>query len=467
MLLFALCCIALFSFLAHRYARTHVRSLFLHIEHILWGNLSRPELRKFLILAAMGVVTMTTTWGLKTLKDSFFIEFVGPNMLWHAKLVSVVALVPLIFLYNFLTTKFTLEKIFSIICTAYALLFLTIGSFCLLADPATKTIKFLEISSYWIGWLAYLGTESFSTLIATHYYTYIASTTTTESAKRGFGLIIVATQIGNYLGPTGVIHSIKTLGFAHLLHVFSCMILFIPLFMKIYTTLIPVSLRVSDDASRSTAPVKIHGIFEGIRLLANNPYLLGLAFITIFHEAIGTMLDLQFKILISNEFSGIAYAQYYGSYAQANALLGIFFGFFGTSFLLRKLGIKTCLVLYPLLIGSVVAYIWAAPELSIFFIGMVCIKTLGYTLNRPLQEIMFIPTTRPVKTQVKSIVDGLGKRGGKAVGASVLGALGYLQLELFTSSIYTALLTIAIWLGIAASTGKKYEELINNKQIIG
>ena len=119
------------------------------------------------------------------------------------------------------------------------------------------------------------------------------------------------------------------------------------------------------------------------------------------------------------------------------------------------------------MIGSVVGYIWFHPALNLFFVGMVCIKTLGYTLNRPIQEIMFIPTSRSVKTQVKSIIDGLGKRGGKAVAASVLRLLVLFPGELFTSSIYASLATVAVWLGIAVATGKKYEHLINNKEIIG
>ncbi len=437
-----------------------------HIEHILWGNLTGPELKKFLILSVLGMVLMMSTWGLKTLKDSLFIQFVGAHELGTAKLVSVATLLPLIFFYNFLASRFSLERIFIVICSVYATLFLGIGWGCLLTPPDTTGTLFFGASSSLIGWLAYLGTESFSSLITNHYYTYIAATTTTESAKRGFGLIIVATQIGNLLGPTSVMKSIDAFGFGKLLQLFALLIFTLPLLVKMYTRFVPHFLRTSDDA-------KIHEekkeptIFEGLNLLASNPYLMGLSLITIFQEFIGTMLDLQFKIMMSKEYTGVAYVQYFGSYAQANAILGIIFGFFGTSILLRKLGIRTCLFLYPFMIGSVVAYIWWHPALNLFFLGMVCIKTLGYTLNRPIQEIMFIPTTRSVKTQVKSIVDGLGKRGGKAAAGLILRGLAFIQGDLLTSSIYASLVTIAVWLGIAASTGKKYEQLMDNKEIIG
>jgi len=448
------------------YLQERLRTVALKIEHTLWGNLTKPELKKFLILSALGMVLMISTWGLKTLKDSLFIQFVGVEELGTAKLVSVATLLPLIFLYNFLASHVSLERVFVIICTVYAAIFLGIGWGCLLTPSGTNNFLFFGAPSYLIGWLAYLGTESFSSLITNHYYTYIASTTTTESAKRGFGLIIVATQIGNLLGPTSVMKSIDALGFGKLLQFFAILIFTLPLLVKVYTRFVPLSLRVSDDA-QVAAPKTAQPIFSGLTLLAQNPYLMGLSLITIFQEFIGTMLDLQFKIMMSKEYAGIAYVQYFGSYAQANAILGIIFGFFGTSILLRKLGIRTCLFLYPFMIGSVVAYIWWHPALNLFFIGMVCIKTLGYTLNRPIQEIMFIPTTRSVKTQVKSIVDGLGKRGGKAAAGLILRALGFVQIELLSASIYTSLLTIAIWLGIAASTGKKYEHLINNKEIIG
>lgn len=471
MLFFASLCTSLILFLVlaaylSSSLQEKLRNAALEIERGLWGNLSRPELKKFLILALMGMVIMITTWGLKTLKDSLFIQFVGVDELSTAKLVSVGTLIPLIFFYNFLTTKFSLERIFGIVSTVYAVLFFGIGGACLFLNPSIQNQVISGISVYWIGWIAYLGTESFSSLITNHYYTYIASTTTTESAKRGFGLIIVATQLGNLLGPTSVMNTIDGLGFGKLLQLFAGLIFILPVFVKIYTRVIPAILRTSDDSQASTEKTA-PSMFTGLSLLAKNPYLMGLSLITVFHEFIGTMLDLQFKIMISKQYSGIAYAQYFGSYAQANAILGIVFGFFGTSFVLRRFGIQLCLFLYPLLIGGVVGYIWFHPALNLFFVGMVCIKTLGYTLNRPIQEIMFIPTSRSVKTQVKSIIDGLGKRGGKAVAASVLRLLALFPAELLTSSIYTSLATVAIWLGIAVNTGKKYEELINNKEIIG
>ena len=471
MLFLASLCVSIILFLAliiylSPFLQEHLRSVALKVEHTLWGNLSKPELKKFLILALMGMVIMIATWGLKTLKDSLFIQFVGAEELSTAKFVSVGTLIPLIFFYNYLTTRFSLERIFAVVSTVYAVIFFGIGWACLFANPGTKELLVCGLSSYWIGWLAYLGTESFSSLITNHYYTYIASTTTTESAKRGFGLIIVATQLGNLLGPTSVMKSIDVLGFGRLLQLFAVLIFALPLFVKIYTSAIPATLRSSDDSQVSTQKTT-PSMFDGLSLLARNPYLMGLSFITVFHEFIGTMLDLQFKIMISKQYTGIAYAQYFGSYAQANAILGIVFGFFGTSFVLRRFGIRLCLFLYPLMIGSIVGYIWFHPELSLFFAGMVCIKTLGYTLNRPIQEIMFIPTSRSVKTQVKSIIDGLGKRGGKAFAASVLRLLTHFPGELFTSSIYASLATVAVWLGIAVTTGKKYEQLINNKEIIG
>jgi ATP/ADP translocase len=455
--------------LLDRDVRNTIKNIFQKIEHLIWGNIKAEELSKFLYLAVIAIIAMTCTWGLKTLKDSLFIDFVGPTFLTHAKIVSIAILIPLVFFYNYIAARISLEKIFTFICYFYGSLFLGIGTLCFLANAQVP----LPIPTSLIGWLAYVGTESFSSLLVSHYFTYLASINTTESAKRGYGLIIVATQIGNLLGPTCVIFAIKAVGFSNLLYFFGSLIFVIPSLIYLFIRKIPASLRTSDETKLITESSSVHAqtadksFFTGIKLLYHNPYLLGLATITSMHEIISQMLDLQFKIQISQHFHGADFAAYMGSYAQMNAILGIIFGFFGTSFLLRKLEIKNCLILYPLLLASIVSLVWYFPATQFFFAGMIAIKTLGYTLNRPINEIMFIPTTKSVKTQVKSIVDSLGKRGGKALGASILSSLSNLQLPLLTATTYTSLALLTVWVGVATATGKKYESLVKNKDIIG
>ncbi|MBM3894235.1 hypothetical protein FJ366_01405 [Candidatus Dependentiae bacterium] len=451
-------------------SKTTLKPILFNIEHFLWGNIHPAELSKFLYLSRIAIIIMTCTWGLKTLKDSLFIDFVGRESLTLAKNTSIAILIPLVLLYNYAITKIALEKLFSIICITYASLFI-----------GTTTLHYyinagyiLPIPSSIIGWIYYIGIESFASLLVSHYFTYLASINTTESAKRGYGLIIVATQLGNLAGPTCVILTIQQYGFNALICFFALLALSVPFFIYQFITRIPKNLRQSDEnkadthleAATEVATSKT-SFLEGIRLLYKSPYLLGLATITTMQEIISQMLDLQFKIQISYHYHGPDFAAYMGSYAQMNAILGILFGFFGTSFLLRKLEIKNCLILYPALLAAVVTFVWYFPATQFFFAGMIIIKTLGYTLNRPIQEIMFIPTTKMVKTQVKSIVDSLGKRGGKSLGASILRALSSLDSQLLTSTTFASLGLLTMWVGIAIKTGSKYEKLMKNKEIIG
>ncbi len=449
--------------------RSKIRTLGLHIEKFLWGNLSPEELVKFLILAALGTTIMISSWGLKTFKDGVFIDLVGRDSIGTAKQISVGIIIPLVLLYNFLVTRYKLETIFTLISGTYSALFIGVGILYSMVDGATHTIPALDIASHWLGWITYIGSESFSSLIVAHYFGYIASTTTTESAKRGYGLIIVATQIGNYLGPTGVKHSIHLLGFTKLFQAMGLLALCVPLIVKAYTRYVPARLRTSDNALKGAhnPTATPSGLLDGIRLLLKHNYLIGLASLTTIYEVVASMLDLQFKVLASNQYSGVAYVEYYASYVQTIALLGIVFGLIGTSYFLRVLGIRTCLVLYPLMLGGILAYVWSCPTLHIFFAAMVIMKTLGYTLSRPIQEIMFIPTTTAVKTQVKSVVDSICKRGAKAIAGHLLSWFPTNPVDLLTSSTYTSLGFIGLGVAVAASIGKQYESLIKDKTIIG
>lgn len=462
-------CVALLLPLFSSTVREKIRHLLRPLGAILWGNLSAEELTKFLILALLGTVIMATAWGLKTFKDAVFLDLVGREFLTTAKQISVAIIIPLVLLYNYLATHYKLETIFTIISCTYSAFFILAGILYAMIDGVSHTLPALNIASHWLGWITYVGAESFTSLIAAHYFSYIASTTTTESAKRGYGLIIVATQIGNYLGPTGVIHSVEYLGFARLFQGLGGIIFCIPAIVTAYTTYVPAALRKSDDTQEGVhKPRATHrGLLDGLNLLVKHNYLLGLASLTTIYEITASMLDLQFKILASSQYQGVAYVAYYGSYVQAIAILGVIFGLFGTSFFLRTLGIRACLILYPLTLGGVLTYVWANPTLQIFFAAMVIIKTLGYTLNRPIQEIMFIPTTTSVKTQVKSVIDSICKRGGKALAGFILGLFPKDPVLLLSSSTYASLGVIGLGLGVAASIGKQYENLINNKTIIG
>ena len=441
------------------------------LEHLLWGNIKDEELAKFIYLALIAATITTCTWGLKTLKESLLTDFVGKGSLAHAKIASISLIIPLVFFYNFFANKISLESIFTFICTIYSALFIITGILYFIATSDPALFLLLKIPPATIGWLAYLGTESFSSLLVSHYFVYLASTNTTDSAKRGYGLIIFATQLGNLFGPTIIVSSLAAVGFSNLVFGFSLLILTIPLFIKLFTNNVSAHLRKSDapeeKISKTHNPLEEKSFFQGVSLLYQNPYLMGLATITTLHEVISSMLDLQFKIQVNEYYTGIDYATYMGSFAQMNAILGILFGFFGTSFLLRKIEIRSCLILYPLLLAGIVWSIWSIPSIQVFFAGMIAIKTLGYTLNRPIQEIMFIPTSNAVKTQTKSIIDSIGKRGGKALGASIVHALTNLSESLLTATTYTSLALLTGWVVIAIKTGTKYKNLIKNKIIVG
>jgi ATP/ADP translocase len=454
---------------------TRVRNFFITflkpLEHLLWGNIKDEELLKFIYLSLIVATITTCTWGLKTLKDSLLTDFVGRGSLAHAKIASISLIIPVVFLYNFFANKISLESIFTFICSIYSALFIITGTLYFIATTNPELLTSLSIPQATVGWLAYLGTESFSSLLVSHYFVYLASINTTDSAKRGYGLIIFATQLGNLIGPTIVVNTLSLVGFSNLLFGFSLLILTIPLFIKLFTNNIPRHLRASDTPeekiSKTHNPLEEKSFFQGVSLLYQNPYLMGLATITTLHEVISSMLDLQFKIQVNEYYTGIDYATYMGSFAQMNAVLGILFGFFGTSFLLRKMELRSCLILYPLLLAVIVWIIWIIPSIQIFFAGMIAIKTLGYTLNRPIQEIMFIPTSNAVKTQTKSIIDSIGKRGGKALGASIVQTLSTISENLLTSTTYTSLALLTGWVLIAVKTGTKYKKLIKNKIIVG
>ena len=66
-------CIALLIPFFFKTVRSKALQALETIEKFLWGNLSKEELNKFMILATLGTTIMITAWGLKTFKDGVLI----------------------------------------------------------------------------------------------------------------------------------------------------------------------------------------------------------------------------------------------------------------------------------------------------------------------------------------------------------------------------------------------------------
>jgi ATP:ADP antiporter, AAA family len=428
------------------------------VSCFLWGNLSREEYKKFGLLAATLLFIVGTYWLLRPIKDALFANTVGSLYLPYAKVVSAIFLIPIILLYSKLVDIFEKQQLFYIIAPCYGVFFLCIAYF--LANSVAELGNPVPCRYQILGWTVYLGVESFILLVISLFWSFVASTTGTASAKRGYALIFAGAQIGTIIGPEFSKHATQV-GIPLLLFIAACGIFTIPLMIMLFVKLHP---QVLDAAAQEIKTPT--GFTEGLRLLFTRPYLIGILGIATLGCIVSTILEFALIYRAKETFhSTEKIIEFLGLYGQSANILTLFLALFGTSFIIRKFGLTLSLVAYSVTVGVVVYAVWCSPTLWVLFTAMVTIKCLSYGLNGPCKEIAYIPTSKDVKFKAKGWIDTIGYRSAESIGGAVGVFFPVITNLIFFGSIISFGVVI-LWIIAGIYVGMKNTQLLKENKII-
>jgi AAA family ATP:ADP antiporter len=459
-----------------------VKNAVTKVIRFLWGDLTPDELKRFWRLSTIFFVLIGVYWFIRVMKDPVFSLLVGYKYQPFAKIVSLFVVVGAVLLYSKLVDLLKKNVLFYLICSFFGLSFLGLGyvishpGILSTATGSTLSSTFSFIPGSFLGWFIYCFIESFGSIVPALFLAIVASTMSTELAKKGYGMIYAFGQLGVILGTGFVASYVKTLGFGILFAMGGIFIGILPFLMKWYMTTSPIAIERQCSSSEQKPKT---GILEGLRLLLSRPYIAGLFVVTTMYEVIGTIVEFQMG-LCATETYGVS-AEGIASFAWLKAMngmsvgiLSLAFALFGTSFLMRRLGLKFCIISYPTMIGITIATIFgfycAGASLYFlmwaFFCAVVLFKGLSYTLNNPSKEVMYIPTSNDVKFKAKGWIDGFGSRAAKSTGALVTGSLGANLSALIVFGSVAALGIVAFWVFVAAYVGNTFNKLQAENKIV-
>jgi len=424
-----------------------------------WGNLSVSEIKRFGLLALALMLTLGPYWMLRVVREAIFIDLVGVRLQPWGKIASVLFIVPLVLFYSKLIDFVKKEKLFYVIYSAYVSLFLAIAFFT--QFPPGLTLPFIPGKLF--GWVSYVIIESFGALAPALFWSFVASYTTTASAKRGYGMILSITQIGTISGTLFIANFSERLGLPFIIVIATMFIAMVPLVIRKFLT---VNNIPTTEFLRTNKPKT--GFLEGLRLLVKQPYLLGIFIITTGYEITGTFLEFQMNILGHKYYpTREMFAAFYGRYGFYTNMLAFLFALMGTSFFLRKFGLRICLLLFPAATGVIILSARFFPVLPVIFVSMIILKGLSYSLNNPSKEILYIPTSRDAKFKAKGWIDIFGQRSVKASGSGINAFFRNLAPPVTIAYATPILLSfVSVWLIIARLVGVKHHKLIKEKDII-
>jgi len=333
---------------------------------LIWGDMEPEELKRFGILSAMFFMIIGVYWMLRAMKDSQFDFLVGYQYQPYAKILSPFFVVTMVLFYNKLIDALKRKALFYTVIAFYSLGFLFISfsmlypSFFVMHSNAFLAPVLSFVPGKVIGWFTYFFLESYGSLVVVMFWSLVASTTTAESAKKGYGMIMAFGQTGLLVGTTFVIRYVSKIGMGVIFGIGGVVVFMVPLLLRLYLKHFPE--QVESAASAVKKPKT--GMFEGLKLLIKTPYIAGLFVVTTMYEIITTIVEYQMGMCIAKIYpskldAGAAFTWFKAWNGFSVGVLSLLFALLGTSFFMRKFGLRFCLISFPAAIGITIASLFA------------------------------------------------------------------------------------------------------------
>jgi len=195
-------------------------------------------------------------------------------------------------------------------------------------------------------------------------------------------------------------------------------------------------------------------------------YLMLLAAIVTLTFVVPTFIDWQSKTVIENTFQPDEYTTFFGYFHAGLLVVPFFISILMTSNIIKRFGIRLTILLYPLILILCCLGIAAVPGIffAIFIKGSD--KSLSFSLNQAVRELLYIPISPEHKYKAKIFIDMFINRFAKGIGALILFIFIFIHLEWnvrvrIVSAI--AILFILAWFFLNLKASKEYTIRVKSK----
>lgn len=490
-----------------RYTGQAKRALGRLYKRLYGDKLPPSEMLRTLCLAMTLFFMIGGYWLLRSLKDSVLMALCGVQAIPKAKMLSVFVVLGVVSVYNhLLDSNLAKHQLFYIFGTFYFCVFTIIA--VLLMNPEIGLANTIQSESRILGWVNYCAIESFGSVMVSLFWSFANSNITLETAKSSYGVMVAFAQLGSILGPALVTRFAEVWGIAqcYLLGGLNMLLLqgTMYFYVKTYGTSESRELAAKEKESAAKvssdevdAPPKKKkeraGVLEGLVLFWKYNYVKGIFAISCLFMVEVTIVDFTLKILAKEYFSeeypceisnpdcynaetkefGLtqeatnAIASFMGLFGVATNSLSFVFSLLGTSAIIRRLGLRLTLLLFPSLCLIVIIVVRLKPTLFVVFLAMIILKANSYALNNPTKEILYQPTSNAVRYKAKSWIDIFGARGSKALGSVVTNAFSDSAEHLVANGSIVGMAVSCFLIWNARFMGKLFDDYTDSGYVVG
>jgi len=450
-------------------------------------QVDRSERVKLALLTLTFFFVIASYTLVKELKDSIFMTVVGKGYLPWVKIVAIGAMVPAVFLYSFFVDKMRRYQLLALYSLIYGVLGLIFVYF--IGHPTIGISNTVASPFRLFGWLFYFFIEGYSPFIVGVFWAFANSITTPEASKKNYGLMVAGSKFGGLLAALAawyflspkVLQLSDTAKHQCLAGASAILLLIVPAVIFLLTKKVPAKLlhgyeaayQLEKEQKKSKEETQKVGIFDGLKMFMQQPYVLGIFGYIFFYEVSFAVLDYQRKCLISDCSSGTAELsrEFFGQIFLVH-LSGCLFSLIGTSILMRKLGERKCLMLVPIVSGILFLYFIMVNTKTAVLIAFVGLRALNYGFSYPVRESLYIPTVKEIKFKSKSWIDAFGTKIAKGFGSS-FNLMAFRILSRFGGGAFLTIngaflfMIVGFWSVTAFLLGKRYQKAIDNNEVIG
>jgi AAA family ATP:ADP antiporter len=376
-------------------------------------------------------------------------------------------------LYSFLVDRLKKYQVFLACLLSYSILALIFG--LALYHPVYGVSNTNSSPFRILGWLFYIYMDLYMVFIISTFWAFSNSINDVDSAKKNYGFIAGMSKLGGIIAPlfgwmllnrtnwseANIIPGLVALSGLFLAIAALCIYRIIKTVPKKNLHGYEAAYQVEKE-KRKAGTAKT-GIFEGVRLMVAQPYVLGIFGLVYAAEIILHIIDYQMQLLLEVKyFKAIgAISSFMFIYTTAWQTVGFVFAFLGVSFFVQRFDIPICLISVPIFIAGLVLGLLFFPSLATVFIVMVFLRAIQYGFNHPVREMLYIPTVKDIKFKSKAWIDSFGRYFSKASGATV-NLFSQLAMQCGIS------LVVAVgWIVLSVLVGQKYKETVDSGKVIG
>jgi AAA family ATP:ADP antiporter len=422
---------------------------------------------------------------IKEMKDAVFMIIVGKKYIPDVKVLSWFFMIPLVFIYSWIAGRVKRHWIIIIYSLIYGIGGIILSYF--LANPEIGIINKLANPSRLFGWIFYLFFEGHYPFTVGILWTFLSSVSQPKDVRSTYMVITVATKLGGmFFAAIAWIIASKTLCFSFAKQDIASYLIIMN-FASISTLIIPILIwylvfNVSEKnllgyshqpklENKNLNDKKVESNNgSGFMLLLKNPYVLGIFGMTFFWEVVNVIFNyMRLGIALSkgnDSLTGITAFLYRDVFFMHT--IGLFIVLIGTSSIVRIFGERIAIVLIPILIGLSISIFLCFKTAVVFVPIYMFMRAFHYAFEKPLDESLYIPTSKEIQFKSKSWIDSFGSKLSKGFGAIYNKLFQFIPLAIASSiQVFFFIFVIFSWTFLAYFLGKKWKESIDNKKIIG